>query len=72
MNSAVKPIFNIFFLSKVAVSPMNGTWIVLLQCVNSNNCLPETREKKKEKKKENAEIWNVDACKRESKNILNG
>ena len=54
MNSTVGPIFNIFFLNKVAVGLMNSAWIVLLQCMNSDNCLLklETREKKKKKRKE--------------------
>ena len=42
---------------------MNSAWTVLLQCVNNDTCLPETREKKKEKE-------NADTRKRESKHIL--
>ena len=50
MNSAMGPIFNIFFLNKVTMGPMNS----VVTIVNSKFCLPKTREwkKRKEKKKE--------------------
>ena len=43
MSSIVGPIFNIFFLNKVVVSPVNSVWIVLYVSWNS--------EKHKKKKK---------------------
>ena len=48
------PIFNIFFINKVAVGPINSTVTVPLQCYLSPPYC-KTREMKKKKKRRNAD-----------------
>ena len=49
VNSAVRPIFNIF-LNKVVVGPVNNAWTVHEQCVTQCSLSPETCASKKKKK----------------------
>ena len=53
------PIFNIFFLNKVVVDPLNSAWTVLLQLWTVNFVSLKRmneKKKKKEKKEENAKM----------------
>ena len=66
MNNAVGPIFNIFFLNKVAVGPMNSAATI----VNSKFLSPWNAWMKKEKrKKKRGKLWNENAD-AESKSTL--
>ena len=50
MNSAVRPIFNIFFLNKVVVGPMNSVWTIIL-CAWTVTLSPTQKHVHKKKKK---------------------